>query len=291
MIRRTARKTLAGFNSAHVCFMCCHDTSRRCESNKKEHTGSRSLPSSSSCPFAALGISQSSSMETVKEAYRAKCQTEHPDVGGSGAKFLFIKDAYEKCSRRVQEREKMCHGMYSKTTVDSAAPERAEEKEGGRSGRYQRQSDVWYESQAKRLGEQRQMFYGAFPRAKTSNEMDELFCSALHCHCFDTIDVAEPLVLALSHYHRVTGYGAPHLRSCFGTIDRWEEFAESRAGATMYHILLQLYTDGPKQGLTPTIITESVEAIMERMGAKGLEYDDWTLRLAHKAYRISPYPS
>ncbi|EKF37790.1 chaperone DNAJ protein, putative [Trypanosoma cruzi marinkellei] len=291
MIRRTARKTLAEFNSAHVCFICCHNNSRRHGSNKDGYAGSRSRPSSSSCPFAALGISQSSSMETVKEAYRAKCQTEHPDVGGSGTRFLLIKDAYEKCIRRVQEREEMCHGMSSKARVDSAAPEPAEENEEGQSGKYQRQSDAWYESQAKRLREQRKLFYGAFPRAKTSNEMDELFYSALHGHCFDTIDVAEPLVLALSHYHRVTGYGAPHLRSCFNTIDQWEEFTESRAGVTMYHILLQLYTDGPKQGLTPTIIAESVEAIMERMCAKGLEYDDWTLTLAHKAYRISPYPS
>ncbi|KAH9579878.1 hypothetical protein LSM04_006443 [Trypanosoma melophagium] len=119
--------------------------------------------------------------------------------------------------------------------------------------------------------------------------MEELLLSSLRSHCFDIIEVSEPLALALGHYHLITGYGDQHLQACFTAIDHWEQYTVRRAEAGLYHILLQLYTDLPKPGLTETIITESVETILEGMNTKGLEYDDWTLTLAHKAYRASPY--
>ncbi|RNF13460.1 chaperone DnaJ protein [Trypanosoma conorhini] len=285
MIGRTVMGAVTVHSSAQAFWVCCQHTSRR-HAGCKGSTGSRCL-SSPACPFATLGISESSSLGAVKAAYRARCQTDHPDVGGSEAEFRFIKEAYEECTRRVRERATKGHGASSKTSVHGTAPDPAEETDDGK---FRRKSDAWYESHAKCLHDQRQVFYGAFPYAKTIEELDELFSSALRGHCFDTIDLAEPLVLVLKHYHLVTGYGASHLRSCFNAIDRWEEFTTSRAGTTMYHILLQLYTDGPRQGLTATLIAESVEAVMERMSAKGLEFDDWTLTLAYKAYRTSPYP-
>ncbi|ESL08618.1 chaperone DnaJ protein [Trypanosoma rangeli SC58] len=286
MIVRTTMRTVADHVSPQACWACCQYASRR-HAGTKDSTGSRCF-SSSTCPFATLGISPSSSLEAVKAAYRAKCCTHHPDVGGSESVFCAIKEAYEECVSRVRERSKKCHGTFSRKGVHGPAPEPEGEAENGK---FWRQSDAWYESHTKCLQEQRQMFYSAFPYAKTIDEIDELFSSALHSHCFDTIDLGEPLVLALKHYHVVTGYGALHLHNCFSTIDRWEEFTVSRAGATMYHILLLLYTDGPKRGLTATVIAESVETIMEQMSAKGLDFDDWTLMLAYKAYRATPYPS
>ncbi|KEG12878.1 chaperone DnaJ protein [Trypanosoma grayi] len=236
------------------------------------------------CPFATLGVSKDSSMTEVKTAYRVKCQTEHPDVGGSDEGFRRINCAYEECTRCVQERE----GKSGETSRSSAV-----KNDTGREGckKHQQRSDDSHESLAERHREMRQMFYGAFARARTGEEIDELLLRALQSHCFDSIDVSEPLALALRHYHRVTGYGAPHLARCFAAVDRWEQYTERRAGATLYHILLVLYADSPTPGMGATAVAESVAAVLERMRAGGLEYDDWTLTLAHKAYRTSPYPT
>ncbi|KAH9579929.1 hypothetical protein LSM04_004528 [Trypanosoma melophagium] len=52
----------------------------------------------------------SSSIETVKAAYRAKCRTEHPDVGGTDGRFREIAWAYEDCTRLVHERNHINNG-------------------------------------------------------------------------------------------------------------------------------------------------------------------------------------
>ncbi|KAH9579927.1 hypothetical protein LSM04_004494 [Trypanosoma melophagium] len=48
--------------------------------------------------------------QTVKAAYRAKCRTEHPDVGGTDGRFREIAWAYEDCTRLVHERNHINNG-------------------------------------------------------------------------------------------------------------------------------------------------------------------------------------
>ncbi|RNF06410.1 chaperone DnaJ protein [Trypanosoma rangeli] len=217
MIVRTAMRTVEDrFFHPQACWACCQYTSRRHAGNK-DSTSSRCF-SSSTCPFATLGISQNSSLGAVKAAYRAKCRTHHPDFGGSELGFCAIKEAYEECASRMRERSKKCHGTFSRKGVHGPAPEPEEEAENGK---FWRQSDAWYESHAKCLQKQRKMFYSAFPYAKTIDEMDELFRRLWIVTGSSPIDPGEPLVLALKHYHVVTGHGGQHLHSCFTTIDQW----------------------------------------------------------------------
>ena len=46
--------------------------------------------------LALLGLAPPYSIDDVKEAYRAKVKTAHPDVGGSTAEFTQIQEAYER---------------------------------------------------------------------------------------------------------------------------------------------------------------------------------------------------
>ncbi|ORC90815.1 chaperone DnaJ protein [Trypanosoma theileri] len=273
-----------------VCFSLCTQVpiyqyvsgTSRCFISSKGHGEDFSL--SGRCPFKTLGISQSSSIEAVKTAYRAKCRTEHPDVGGTDEGFRKIAWAYEECTRRVHERYRKNDGENTSESVNM-------EDKQWRDENHKQESSTWYESRTELHRRQRQMFYAAFSHSRSIEEMEELLLSSLRSHCFDIIDVSEPLALLLRRLHLITGYGETHLQACFAAMDNWEQYTERRAGAGLYHILLQLYTDFPKPGLTETIITESVETLLERMHTKGLEYDDWTLTLAHKAYRASPWPT
>ena len=51
-----------------------------------------------------LGLAPPYSVEDVKEAYRAKVKTAHPDVGGSAAEFTHIQEAYERALEYVRFR-------------------------------------------------------------------------------------------------------------------------------------------------------------------------------------------
>jgi hypothetical protein len=51
-----------------------------------------------------LGLAPPYSVEDVKEAYRAKVKTAHPDVGGSAAEFTQIQEAYEQALEYVRFR-------------------------------------------------------------------------------------------------------------------------------------------------------------------------------------------
>ncbi|RHW71946.1 chaperone protein DNAj [Trypanosoma brucei equiperdum] len=239
---------------------------------------------SKSCPFDALGISNNGDMTTVKAAYRSKCQTEHPDVGGTEEGFRRIRWAYESCCEKLVKTVPRSNSEFDGSSHDSSSKQK--DDEGDYTHSYYR-----YKSKDERYHEQRQMFYYLFSSAEARNDIDNLLSKALRSHCFDAIDVSEPLRLSLRNYHRVTGYGEHHLTSCFAAMEHWEEYTQRRADVTQYHIMLILYTDGPKPGLTAQLISEGVEAIMEQMCVKGIEYDDWSLTLAHKAYRVCPYPS
>ncbi|HEX4142024.1 MAG TPA: hypothetical protein VHY91_00605 [Pirellulales bacterium] len=54
--------------------------------------------------LAKLGLAPPYSVEDVKEAYRAKVKTAHPDVGGSAAEFGQIQEAYEQALEYVRFR-------------------------------------------------------------------------------------------------------------------------------------------------------------------------------------------
>ncbi len=54
--------------------------------------------------LATLGLAPPYSVEDVKEAYRAKVKTAHPDVGGSAAEFTQVQEAYERALEYVRFR-------------------------------------------------------------------------------------------------------------------------------------------------------------------------------------------
>jgi hypothetical protein len=54
--------------------------------------------------LAKLGLVPPYSVEDVKEAYRAKVKTAHPDVGGTAAQFSEIQEAYERALEYVRFR-------------------------------------------------------------------------------------------------------------------------------------------------------------------------------------------
>ena len=54
--------------------------------------------------LAKLGLAPPYSIEDVKQAFRAKVKTAHPDVGGSAAEFSRIQEAYEQSLEYVRFR-------------------------------------------------------------------------------------------------------------------------------------------------------------------------------------------
>ncbi len=56
-------------------------------------------------PYEILGVTQESSLEAIRDAYRTKSKRYHPDVGGDAWAFRIVTHAYEVLSsRRVMAR-------------------------------------------------------------------------------------------------------------------------------------------------------------------------------------------
>lgn len=52
-------------------------------------------------PFRTLGVPPQASLDDVRRAFRRLAKTHHPDVGGDGAQFNSIKDAYDTIVARM----------------------------------------------------------------------------------------------------------------------------------------------------------------------------------------------
>lgn len=61
--------------------------------------------------FAALGLSDSATIDEVRFAYHNKARELHPDLGGDPAEFAALREAYAACVNAVHARKcPTCHG-------------------------------------------------------------------------------------------------------------------------------------------------------------------------------------
>jgi DnaJ-class molecular chaperone len=61
--------------------------------------------------FAALGLSDSASLEEVKLAFRQRAQELHPDHGGDPMEFEALQAIYNEAKQEVLSRKcPTCHG-------------------------------------------------------------------------------------------------------------------------------------------------------------------------------------
>jgi DnaJ-class molecular chaperone len=79
--------------------------------------------------FAALGLSDSASLEEVKLAFRQRAQELHPDHGGDPKEFEALQAIYNEAKHEVLARKcPTCHGTgkvqhsHGFTTVDMPCP-------------------------------------------------------------------------------------------------------------------------------------------------------------------------
>jgi DnaJ-class molecular chaperone len=79
--------------------------------------------------FAALGLSDSASLEDVKLAYRDRARQLHPDLGGDPMEFEALTAIYNEAKQEVLARKcPTCHGTgkvqhsHGFTTVDMPCP-------------------------------------------------------------------------------------------------------------------------------------------------------------------------
>jgi len=79
--------------------------------------------------FAALGLSDSASLEEVKLAYRNRARELHPDLGGDPLEFEALQAIYNEAKEAVLSRKcPTCHGTgkvqhsHGFTTIDMPCP-------------------------------------------------------------------------------------------------------------------------------------------------------------------------
>lgn len=64
-------------------------------------------------PYRTLGVNQTMSLEEIKAVYRKLCKQNHPDVGGSTARFQEILNAWGYLEKNhVQVKPKKSKGVY-----------------------------------------------------------------------------------------------------------------------------------------------------------------------------------
>lgn len=55
--------------------------------------------------FAFLQFAQHTSKEELQKRYRELCKVYHPDAGGSEEQFVALKEAYDECTKIIEEGE------------------------------------------------------------------------------------------------------------------------------------------------------------------------------------------
>lgn len=255
--------------------------------------------STSSCPFSTLGLGEGASLEEVRGAHRNLCKVHHPDVGGDEKKFKEIQAAYESCKERIES------GYYDQTAAAGCGPSRTATEGSDDAHANQRrrnasaQSGEDWEKYKTRKAEMdkevradlREWFRQEFLKTVNHDALDTLLMKAMDSRAFHDADIGEPLTIALSRYHLEGGIGSQHLNRCIHAMTIWETAVNLRASCVFYHILLTLYTnEGFSHHCDAQTVTENVIGVLERMTERGLPHDDWTLMMANRAFRTSPYP-
>lgn len=231
------------------------------------------------CPFSVLGLHRhEATKEDVKKSYQRLAKEHHPDVeGGCQVKFRAIHAAYEQCKAQLE-------AGYRAPEEGTAGPTWEEHKE-----KMSHDQKVYY-------WDQRHVFRRKFEGLLCPDAIDNTLVEAIACGCFAVQDIGEPLSLALGRYHACAdiGLGGNHIARCSRAIDTWEEMTHHKASNFFYHSLLILYIDALTDHchhaqVDYTAATEAVTAILEKMTVKGLHHDDWTLTLANRAFKHSPF--
>lgn len=235
----------------------------------KRYTASQTLHQMPECPFETLGLNRTAKKDEIRAKYRELAKKHHPDVdGGNEEKFKKIHTAYEECNRRH----------------DAGFSGTSEGEWGDFKERASAQNDA-------EMAQMRENLREHFQTQSDPDVIDELLDESLACGAFHNIDCGEPLVHCLQRFHVEMGLGPLHWQRCLSAINRWEEHLQKRAGNHFYHILLTHYTNEAYSAhIEAQTLTEIVTSILETMSEKGLKHDDWTLVLANRAFRTSPWP-
>lgn len=61
-------------------------------------------PAAPRSSWEVLGLAPGASLEAVKQAFRQRARSTHPDHGGDAAEFLVVRRAYEKLVARITAR-------------------------------------------------------------------------------------------------------------------------------------------------------------------------------------------
>jgi len=85
-------------------------------------------------PYTVLGVPAGANMEQIRDAYRRKCKTFHPDVGGEEWAFRVLVQSYEMlCTARVMRatRNEPAHSQQEAAKQDRHKEPSAETVRGG----------------------------------------------------------------------------------------------------------------------------------------------------------------
>jgi curved DNA-binding protein CbpA len=252
------------------------------------------------CPFLTLGLEKNATRIEVKNKYKHLAKTEHPDAGGSEERFKEVNEAYQACTQILDEREfdlkygRAYAGNGTGRKADEGPKHTREEhsQEHHQQTRYDSNDGFNEEQEAVRHprtdAERRERLCELFNTAKDPATIDELLVHCLQSRVFDQVDLGEPLLRALSRYHRGMPLGTDHVKRCFAAIDRWENWHHKSAPQSYYHPLLVIYSDFQEGATDMSDITEGVTAILEEIERKGHLPDDWSVSLANRVFRTSP---
>jgi len=266
----------------------------------------------SGCPFETLGVPKSATRDDVKTRFKELAKTNHPDCGGSSARFNVLHDAYESCLEAIAERELEEKQPRATASAASYTSNRGTSSNGGdgyshgdgskspggdgqgfrgewefRFSRYAGTARSWADAND---AERREWLAYLFMTAKTAQELDDLLLQSLRARVFDTVDIGDPLLRALARYHEVgVPIGDEHTARCFAAIDQWETWHRRRAPQSYYYPVLTVYSEAAQTpGFGATVVAEGASAVLERIQEKGMEPDDWCQSLANIVFNYFP---
>jgi DnaJ domain len=97
-------------------------------------------------PYRALGVPSNCTREELKEAFRAKVVSAHPDLGGDESRFIELRTAYDRALAALERREKRARSIAARSpgqTVDPSVQSPVERKSRKRS-RNRRHRRSWF---------------------------------------------------------------------------------------------------------------------------------------------------